>query len=76
MKTAATLLLFGWQAVVMFQIWNLNARLKRVEDDVIGNDGMTDTERFDSLTAWRNTYAARPTAEEIAALKQRAEEQQ
>lgn len=69
---AATVLMCLWQATVMFQLWNLHARLKRIERDAIGNDGMTDAERFDSLTAWHNTYAARPTAEEIATLKQRA----
>lgn len=33
MKTAATLLLFAWQVVVMFQLWNLNQRISRIEDD-------------------------------------------
>ena len=68
-----TVLMFLWQVTLMWQTWNLNARLNRMEYDAIGNDGLTDAERWDSLTKWHNTYAARPTTEEIAALKQQIE---
>ena len=73
MKVTAALLGLLWQLAIMWQVWNLHARLKRMEYDAIGNDGLTDAERFDSLEEWHNTYAARPTTEEVAELKQRVE---
>lgn len=42
-----------------------------VRVEPIGDDGLTDTERTEVLAEWGRTYAHRPSAEEIAAIRAR-----